>query len=105
METVLAFTVAFLWLSVVRQKEIKKYGVSWRILVWWVNKSNIDQIIHFFFVGLCLVQLMLRDDRPMTLKRKIGIAIGVLYVVIGMFLFGVTVTGALMTDIEGKYLV
>ena len=50
-------------------------------------------------VGLCLIQLMLQDDRAMVIKRKLGIIIGVIYVVIGMFLFGVTVTNALMTDI------
>ena len=40
----------------------------------------------------------------MEIRRKMGLTIGVAYVVIGMFLFGVTVTAALMTDIEGKYL-
>ncbi len=40
----------------------------------------------------------------MEMKRKLGITIGIIYVVIGMFLFGVTVTAALMSDIEGKYL-
>jgi tetrahydromethanopterin S-methyltransferase subunit G len=47
---------------------------------------------------------MLQDGRKMEAKRKIGLTIGITYVVIGMFLFGVTVTAALMTDIEGKYL-
>ena len=47
---------------------------------------------------------MLQDERSLELKRKLGLAIGILYVVIGMFLFGVTVTGALMSDIGVKYL-
>ena len=47
---------------------------------------------------------MLQDEEAMRMKRKIGLLIGVIYVVIGVFLFGVTVTAALMSDIEGKYL-
>lgn len=45
---------------------------------------------------------MLHDVREMELTRKLGLTIGIFYVVVGMFLFGVTVTAALMTDIECK---
>jgi hypothetical protein len=88
--------------------------------IWWYSKWShaiAEMIICDFFVrksisfqwvdfllGLCLIQLVIQDGRPMEIKRKLGLTIGVTYVVIGMFLFGVTVTAALMTDIEGKYL-
>ena len=54
--------------------------------------------------GLCLIQLMLQDYHPMSIRRKLGLTIGVIYVVIGMFLFGVTVAAAMISDIEPKYL-
>lgn len=38
----------------------------------------------------------------LTNKRILGLVIGVMYVVIGVFLFGETVTLALLEDIEGK---
>ena len=55
-------------------------------------------------LGLCLIQVNLQDENIVTLKKILGFIIGILYVVIGMFLFGDTVTLALMEDIEGKSL-
>lgn len=60
---------------------------------------------HFIFTfpGLCLIQLVLQSGMELsTAKRKLGLVIGVTYVVIGVFLFGETVTLALMEDIDGK---
>ena len=58
----------------------------------------------FVSLGLCLIQLILQNSEALTYKRRLGLVIGVMYVVIGVFLFGDTVTLALMDDIEGKYL-
>ena len=60
--------------------------------------------MSFVSLGLCLVQLILQNSEALTYKRRLGLVIGVMYVVIGVFLFGDTVTLALMDDIEGKYL-
>lgn len=61
-------------------------------------------IMCFVSLGLCLIQLILQNSEALTYKRRLGLVIGVMYVVIGVFLFGDTVTLALMDDIEGKYL-
>ncbi|XP_028392393.1 putative sodium-coupled neutral amino acid transporter 7 [Dendronephthya gigantea] len=104
--------------------EIENYKGKRRVItsiIWFFSSLGIAVIVptiadaiaivgalaaHFIFTfpGLCLIQLMLQDYHPMEIRRKLGLAIGIIYVVIGMFLFGVTVTAALMSDIEGKYL-
>ena len=61
-------------------------------------------IMCFVSLGLCLIQFILQNSEALTYKRRLGLVIGVMYVVIGVFLFGDTVTLALMDDIEGKYL-
>lgn len=61
-------------------------------------------MLCFARLGLCLIQLILQDSGALTFKRRLGLVIGVMYVVIGVFLFGDTVTLALMEDIEGKNL-
>ena len=55
-------------------------------------------IMCFVSLGLCLIQLILQNSEALTYKRRLGLVIGVMYVVIGVFLFGDTVT------LAGKYL-
>ncbi|XP_028392884.1 putative sodium-coupled neutral amino acid transporter 7 [Dendronephthya gigantea] len=60
---------------------------------------------HFIFTfpGLCLIQIVLSNKVTLSSRLKnAGMVIGVLYVVIGFFLFAQTVTQAIMDDINNK---
>ena len=58
--------------------------------------------MKFVPLGLCLIQLVLREERTLSGRRKAGLVIGAVYVVIGTFLFAQTVTKAIMDDVENK---
>jgi hypothetical protein len=52
--------------------------------------------------GLCLIQMVLRDEGRLSGKQKAALVVGGVYVIVGTFLFAQSVTQALMDDIENK---
>lgn len=53
--------------------------------------------------GLCLIQQMLQEEEEaMEIKRKLGIILGVVYVVLGVFVFASTITLAIYTDLQTR---
>ena len=55
----------------------------------------------FFILGICLVQEMLQYS-ILTVTRKLLIALGLFYVVLGVFIFADSEVLAIMQDIKGK---
>ena len=64
------------------------------------RQSNMICNVILPSLGLCLIQIVLTDEAALTARRKVGLVVGVLYVVIGNFLFAQSVVQALMDDIK-----
>lgn len=95
-ETKRRVTMTILWFlaTLVLTLFIPNIGVMISLL------GSLAAVFIFIFPGLCILQIGINWTEP-TWKRCVAIATGIIYLVIGSFIFGVTISQSIIKDIEG----
>jgi len=90
-------TIATIWFvaSILIAIEIPNIGAVINVL------GSFAAIFIFVFPGICLMQTtFMRDSMLVTTKAKFKIALAVIFIILGFFLFGVVLTQGIITDLS-----